>query len=77
MNIDILILLLVLIFLIYALYREIFHPAATFMIAVSILVVAGILEPSEALSGFSNEQIVIIVLLLLVSSIIQKTKIID
>ncbi len=77
MSIDILILLFVLIFLIYALYREIFHPAATFMIAVSILVIAGILEPSEALAGFSNEQIVIIVLLLLVSSIVQKTKIID
>ncbi len=77
MNIDTFILLSVLIFIIVALYREIFHPAATFMIGVSILVVTGILKPSDALAGFSNEQIVIIVLLLLISTIIQKTRIID
>ncbi|WP_457640371.1 SLC13 family permease [Persephonella sp.] len=77
MSFDIVILLLIILFLIFALYFEIFHPAAVFFIGVSVLVVTGILPPSEALSGFSNEQIATIILLLLISNVIQKTGIIN
>ncbi len=76
MSFDILVLFSVLIFLIYSLYTEKFHPAAVFLISVSILVIFGILKPEEALSGFSNKQVAIIILLLIVSSAIQKTGIV-
>lgn len=77
MSFDILVLFSVLIFLIYSLYTEKFHPAAVFLISVSILVIFGILKPEEALSGFSNKQVAIIILLLIVSSAIQKTGIVS
>ncbi|WP_457624514.1 SLC13 family permease [Persephonella sp.] len=77
MSIEIFILLLTIIFLITALYLEIFHPAAVFFIAVSVLVITGILSPSQALAGFSNEQIATIILLLLVSNLIQKVGVVN
>ncbi len=77
MSIEIIILLAVIVFLIWGLYTEIFHPAAVFLISVAVLVIFGILKPSEALSGFSNEQIATIILLLLISNIIRKTGIIN
>ncbi|WP_456397190.1 SLC13 family permease [Desulfurobacterium sp.] len=61
--------------LILLLYSETFHPAASFTIIVSFLVVTGILSPREALAGFSNEQIALIALLLVVSSIIKNFRI--
>jgi len=77
MSFEIFILIVVIFFLIVSLYFEIFHPAATFFISVSILVIFGILTPSQALSGFSNTQIAIIILLLLISNILQKIGIIN
>lgn len=77
MSFEASILILVIVFLVIALYFELFHPAAVFLIAVSILVITGILTPSEALSGFSNQQIATIILLLLISNIIQKTGIVS
>ena len=76
MSFDIFLLFIVLIFLIYSLYTEKFHPAAVFLIAVSILVIFRILKPEEALAGFSNKQVATIILLLVVSNAIQKTGII-
>ncbi|OMH41354.1 SLC13 family permease [Desulfurobacterium indicum] len=75
MSVHALILLVSIAVLIFLLYREIFHPAASFTIVVSFLVVVGILTPHEALSGFSNEQIALIALLLVVSSIIKNFRI--
>lgn len=69
--------MLVLGFIIVSLYREVFRPPATFFIAIVILSVTGILTPSEALAGFSNEQIAVITLLLVLASIIKKTNVID
>ena len=58
--------------LIYLLYTEKLHPAVSFFLVVSALVILGVLTPQEALTGFSNEQIAVIALLLIVSSIIKK-----
>ncbi|WP_411376632.1 SLC13 family permease [Desulfurobacterium thermolithotrophum] len=67
--------MILLLLLIFFLYKETFHPAASFMVIVTILVVLGILTPEEALSGFSNKQVALIALLLVVSSIIKKFEI--
>ena len=75
MNFESFILLILLLLLIFFLYRETFHPAASFMVIVTILVVLGILTPEEALSGFSNKQVALIAMLLIVSSVIKKFEI--
>jgi di/tricarboxylate transporter len=74
---DILIISLVLAFIIISLYTELIGPAFTFLIGVVVLGVFGILTPKEILSGFANEQIAIIILLLLIGDIIRKTDVID
>ena len=74
MSFDSLVLVVLLFFLLFALYRELFHPAATFMIVITLLVLLGILEPKEALQGFSNPQVAVIVLLLVITSVLRKFK---
>ena len=59
--------------LIVSLYLELFHPAVSFFLAISLLVLTGILAPSEALKGFSNETILALALLLGISLAIKKS----
>ncbi|MFT5055122.1 MAG: di/tricarboxylate transporter, partial [Oceanospirillaceae bacterium] len=68
---------LVIIFLLVALYSGKVRAEVSFFIAVTVLTVTGILTPSEALSGFANEQLAVIMLLLIISDTIRKTDIID
>ena len=70
-------LLFVLLFLVSALYLEWFRPTVTFFIAVLLLVLGGILTPAEALQGFANEQLAVIILLLVISDIFRKSSIIN
>jgi len=72
MNFEAATLLIFILILIFLLYREVFHPAVSFVIIVTFLLILGILSPREALEGFSNEQIATIALLLVVSSIIKE-----
>jgi len=74
MSFESLVLAALLFFLLFALYRELFPPAATFMIVITLLVLLGILEPKEALQGFSNPQVAVIVLLLVITSVLRKFK---
>lgn len=60
--------LAVVIFLVYALYKELFNPALTFFIAAVALLLGGVITPSELLKGLSNQQIIIIFLLIIVTS---------
>ena len=75
MGFESLVLIVSLLFLLVALYRELFHPAATFMIVIAFLVLLKVLEPKEALQGFSNPQVAVIVLLLIITSILRKFRI--
>ncbi len=54
--------------LIVALYREWFNPALSFFIAVLLFLVAGVLSPQELLRGLSNQQIIVIFLLILITA---------
>ncbi len=60
--------LLVVIFLVFALYKEVFNPAFTFFICTVALLLPGIITPMELLKGLSNQQIIIIFLLVLVTA---------
>lgn len=77
MSFELLLTVTTLIFLFWGLYSEKFHPAAVFFIAVSIFVLSGVINPSEALSGFSNSSVATIILLLVIGNVIQKTGIIS
>lgn len=72
------IIVLIIIFLaLIGLYREVFMPPTIFFLAVSVLTIIGILSPEEALSGFANEQVAVIILLLVLASAIKKSSLID
>jgi len=77
MQIDAIIVISVIVFLIISLYKEFIGPAMTFIIAVIVLGVTHVLEPSEILEGFANEQIAVIVMLLLLGDIYRRTSVLD
>ena len=71
------IVLIVILFIIVSLYANWMGPGLTFTIGITVLGVFRILNPSEMLSGFANEQIAIVVLLFLLGDIIRKTGVLD
>jgi di/tricarboxylate transporter len=77
LNLDSIIVLLVILFIIVSLYVKIAGPAFTFIIGVLVLGLFGILTPAEILSGFANEQILVIIMLLLIGDIIRKTGVLE
>ncbi|MCF8232458.1 MAG: SLC13 family permease [Bacteroidales bacterium] len=74
---DGILVLAVIAFIIISLYVEIVGPAFTFLIGVIVLGFFGVLTPSEILQGFSNEQILVIIMLLLLGDIFRRTAVID
>ncbi len=74
---DAFIVLLVIIFILVSLYKEWVGAAFTFFIAVLVLGLFGILTPKEMLSGFANEQIAVVLMLLLLGDVIRQTSIIE
>ncbi len=77
LNFDSTIVLLVIIFIIVSLYTELIGTAFTFVAGVLVLGLFGILTPSEILSGFANEQILIILMLLLIGEMIRNTGVLE
>ncbi|MFO8055158.1 MAG: SLC13 family permease [Bacteroidales bacterium] len=74
---DSFIVLIIILFILFSLYREWIGPAFTFVIAVVILGVFGVLTPREMIGGFANEQIAVILLLLLLGDTIRKTGVLE
>ena len=66
MNTDQIIVILTIVFIIIALYKELMRPPVTFLVAIVGLNIFGILSPKDILAGFSNEQIAVITLLLII-----------
>lgn len=58
----------VVLFLILSLYREWLNPSLTFFVSTVALLLAGVITPSELLKGLSNQQIILIFLLVLVTA---------
>jgi di/tricarboxylate transporter len=77
MGLDAILVLAVLAFILVSLYFEIVGPGFTFTIAIAILGVFRVLSPGEILAGFANEQIAIIIMLLLLGDVFQRTSILD
>jgi len=53
-------------------YKEVLKPALSFLLAVLIFTITGILDSGEVLAGFSNSSIVSIILLILISAGLRK-----
>ena len=64
--------LLVIIFLVVTLYKGWLSPALTFMVAIVALLIGGVISPEEALQGFANKQIAIIIFLLILSNVFKR-----
>lgn len=60
--------LLIVLFLIVSLYKEIINPSLTFFIATVALLLGNVIAPEDILKGLSNDQIIIIFLLVLVTA---------
>ena len=60
-----------------ALWKEKRHPAAIFFIMITVFTITGIITPEEAIKGFSNPHIITIVLLIVLSNVIKRTKIVE
>ena len=64
---------LIVIFLIfYFIYRDLLRPSLSFLFAVMTFLVTGILTYQEVLSGFSNDKIASIIILILISAGLRK-----
>ncbi len=74
---DLILVFVVIIFILISLYWGIVGPSFTFVIAAAILGFARVLTPGEILSGFANEQVAVIILLLLIGDIIRHTAVIE
>ncbi|MCF8303927.1 MAG: SLC13 family permease [Bacteroidales bacterium] len=69
--------LVVIAFILLSLYLEITGPSFTFLIGIIVIGIAGILSPREILSGFANQQIAVIILLLILGDIVRRTGVLD
>ncbi len=76
-TVEILLVFIAIAFILYSLYREVFGPAFTFLVAILFLGIFGVLNPKEILEGFGNEQVAIVLMLLLLGDIIRRTAVIE
>lgn len=60
--------LLIIVFLVFSLYKELLNPALTFFISTVALLMMNVITPADLLKGLSNEQIIVIFLLVLVTA---------
>ncbi len=74
---DIILVFIAIIFILISLYKEIFGPSFTFLLAIVFLGVFNVLTAGEILAGFGNVQVAIIILLLVLGDMIRKTAIIE
>jgi len=74
---QILIVSLVILGMVVALFKEVVKPVMVFVLAITVLMATNILKPKEALSGFANEQIAVIFLLLIISDVIKRSAALD
>ncbi len=63
--------------MVFALYKEYVKPVMVFVLAITVLMATHIIKPKEALSGFANEQIAVIFLLLIISDVIKRSAALD
>lgn len=74
---DLILVFIVIVFILVSLYMQLLGASFTFLVAVVVLGFFGVLTPREMLSGFANEQIAVIIMLLLLGDVIRRTPVIE
>lgn len=74
---DLILVFIVLLFILITLYKNFLGISFTFLIGVITLGVFGILTPAEIISGFGNEQVAVVIIMLLYSDVLRKTNMIE
>lgn len=59
------------------LYKEVYNAAITFLGAVGLLLVPGIIETNDVLSSFANEQVAVIIMLLVIGQFLKRSPVIE
>ena len=59
------------------LYKEIYNTAITFLGAVGLLLLPGVVTSNDVLSSFANEQVAIIVMLLVIGQFLKRSPVIE
>lgn len=77
MNWQVIVVIVVTAFLFISLYKELMRPVMVFLVSVLVLLFSGIIDVTEALYGFSSENIMAIFLLYLLTEVITRKKILD
>ena len=77
MGIQAILVAVVLVFMLVALMRECLRPGLILFTAVVVLLCAGIINPEEALKGFSNKGMITVALLYLVSEGVRKSGLLE
>ncbi|MBD8004518.1 anion permease [Bacillus sp. Sa1BUA2] len=77
MNLEMIIVLLLIVMMLLGLLLEVARPGLIIFQVLVILLLFGIITPEQALSGFSNEGMLIIALLFIVAGAVQKSGVID
>lgn len=77
MNWEIAVVVGLIVFLVVALFKELARPSLVLFMVVTVLVFTRIVSPEEALHGFANKQLAVVVLLLVIGDILKKSTIID
>jgi len=74
---DVILVLVVIVLMLFALYRNVWPPALVFLLAVIIFFFFDIIEVGEIIHGAANENVILIFLLLVTSDIVKKTAVLD
>ena len=76
-NFDLILVFVVLAFILVSLFNKLLGISFTFLISIITLGVFGVLTPAEIISGFGNEQVAVVILILLFGEVLRKTSIIE
>ncbi len=74
---DLILVFIVIVFILISLYNDLLGPSFTFLIAIITLGIFGVLTPHEIISGFANEQVAVVIMLLLLGDVIRKTEVVE
>jgi Na+/H+ antiporter NhaD/arsenite permease-like protein len=74
---DLILVFLVIVFILFSLYRNLLGISFSFLIGVIVLGIFGVLTPGEIIRGFGNEQVAVVILMLLFGEVLRKTSIIE
>ncbi len=74
---DLILVFIVLAFILFSLFNKILGISFTFLIGIIFLGVFGVLTPAEIISGFGNEQVAVVILMLLFGEMLRKTSFIE